>query len=99
LPGSGKKGTKLMAYSADFYTFYNQWIAPNTTVNFYYWWNNNKPDEYVDVMIFPISPGSLPVVGRETHNSNPGVAVTITIQNVQNYWMEFDANLIRIPSR
>jgi hypothetical protein len=78
--------------TVDFYTYYNQWIAPNTTMSFYYWWNDGAPDQYIDVCLMPFPQGSLPVVGRETHP----YAVTYTVQNVQNYWVEFDANFIRV---
>lgn len=88
-----------MGVGADFYTATNQWIAPNATVDFHYWWNNNRPNEYMDVTIMPVATASLPEVGRETHNSNGGVALTLSIKNAENYWVQFDANYIRIPSQ
>jgi hypothetical protein len=78
--------------SLDFYTYYNQWIGPNQSVDFYYWWNDGAADQYIDVCLMPFPQGSLPVTHRETHP----YAVTYGVHNPQNYWVQFDANFIRV---
>ncbi len=93
-----------MSVEADFFVAYNQWIAPPSptapTTTFTYWWSNGRPNEYMDVMIMPGAPSvHLQEVGRETYNAGDHFVLALTIANEQNYWVQFDANYIRIPSR
>ncbi len=78
--------------NVDFYTYAPAWIAPNTSATYYYWWTDGAPNQYIDVCLMPFPEGSLPVTGRETHP----YAVSYSVSNPQNYWVQFDANLIRV---
>ncbi len=88
-----------MSVEADFFAF-SQWIAGNATTRFTFWWSNGKPDEYMDVLIMPVTPQtSLQEVGRETDNEEGRSVLVLTIYNPQNDWVQFVTNYIRIPNR